>query len=74
MAVDALLALARTGEPQDRFTRHPSLRTSRVPRTLKISSRFPLALILTGSLRPISAQVTLTRVIGGDLAEETGYL
>ena len=40
---------------------------------MKTISKFSLVLILAGSLCPASAQVTLTRVLEGDIAEDTGY-
>ena len=40
---------------------------------MKTTSRFSLVLILAGSLCPASAQVTLTRVLEGDIATDTGY-
>jgi hypothetical protein len=40
---------------------------------MKISSRLLLALILAGALGPAAAQVTLTRVVEGDVAEDAGY-
>jgi len=40
---------------------------------MKIASRLSLILILAGALGPASAQVTLTRVLEGDLATDTGY-
>jgi len=40
---------------------------------MKTISTFSLVLILAGSLCPASAQVTLTRVLEGDIATDTGY-
>jgi len=40
---------------------------------MKIASRLSLILILAGALGPASAQVTLTRILEGDLATDTGY-
>lgn len=40
---------------------------------MKTVSRLSLVLILAGSLCPASAQVTLTRVLEGDIATDTGY-
>jgi len=40
---------------------------------MKIPSRFSLVLILPGLLCPVGAQVTLTRILEGDIATDTGY-
>ena len=40
---------------------------------MKTISKFSLVLILAGSLCPASAQVTLTRILEGDIANDTGY-
>ena len=40
---------------------------------MKTASKFSLILILAGSLCPAGAQVTLTRVLQGDIATDKGY-
>ncbi|MHC1766230.1 MAG: FG-GAP repeat domain-containing protein [Verrucomicrobiia bacterium] len=40
---------------------------------MKTTQKVPLALILAGSLCPATAQDTLTPVLEGDIAEDTGY-
>jgi len=40
---------------------------------MKITSRLSLVLILAGALCPAGAQVTLTRVLEGDIASDPGY-
>lgn len=40
---------------------------------MKALLRLSMILILTGALWPASAQVTVTRVLEGDIAEDTGY-
>ena len=44
-----------------------------VRNSMKIPSRFSLVLILPGLLCPVGAQVTLTRILEGDIATDTGY-
>src|SRR5512136_1793072 len=40
---------------------------------MKTTSKLSLVLILASSLCPASAQVTLTRVLEGDIANDPGY-
>ena len=40
---------------------------------MKTISKFSLVLILAGLLGPASAQITLTRILVGDIATDTGY-
>jgi hypothetical protein len=44
-----------------------------IQNNMKLTSRLSLLLILAGALCPASAQVTLTRILAGDIAIDTGY-